>query len=100
MRVQPAGIRQHPDDALADLFLLPADLCARAIERRAIRADPENGDDFRSEFLHLFDQRFGAAQKLVFDRGLREKLSANARRAVESRDWDEAFQEFWSMSAE
>jgi glycosyltransferase involved in cell wall biosynthesis len=41
-----------------------------------------------------------ATQRLVADRALREKFSGNARHSVENRDWDEAFQKFWAMSAE
>ncbi len=46
------------------------------------------------------DSFANAAQKLVGDRALRERLSANARRTVETRNWDDAFQKFWAISAE
>ena len=41
-----------------------------------------------------------AAGNLIADHPLREQLSANARRAVENRDWNEAFQKFWTISAD
>lgn len=39
-----------------------------------------------------------AVQRLAGDRALRETMRANARKAVQDRDWSEAFRKFWAMS--
>src|SRR3989442_1678788 len=53
MRVEAAGIGQHPHDRIADLLLLPANFRVRFVERRPIGSDAEDGDDLRAIFLDL-----------------------------------------------
>ena len=44
------------------------------------------------------DALCAAVERLVKDPALREKLSANGRKSVEARGWDQAFARFWATS--
>ena len=83
MRIESAGIRQHPQPRALERSsgCAPSD-GAGAVERRPVRHDAHDGDDARPEASHLARQAPSAGAKF----GGRELVGRSGRARDEIRD--------------
>ena len=63
MRVEPAGIRQHPQPRALELLRLLAERRTRPVERRSIRHHSHDGDNAWAKASHLARQLLPAGAK-------------------------------------
>jgi len=82
MRVEAAGIGQHPHPRAADQVVLWPDRGARQRERGAVGGHPDDGQPPRPQPGHLGSQQLAASHKL----GSAELVSAGGRASHDIRN--------------